>query len=170
MTKKARVRVKPAKGSSAREQAGHGQCLYVSLPSEAVTREMLDGPLAIDALQMTIAFPHVKRSHMIAARRDSRINLYALNKSLEEIQAEYVSQQNEILVLRNRLMLMAVNLGLGDEVPSVKNHATWPLLASKILRAIGLAGQGERRKDQDDFPSGIVFKNFCQVARRRRSS
>ena len=61
-------------------------------------------------------------------------------------------------------------LGLGDEVPSVKNHATWPLLASKILRAIGLAGQGERRKDQDDFPSGIVFKNFCQVARRRRSS
>ena len=123
MTKKARVRVKPAKGSSAREQAGHGQCLYVSLSSEAVTREMLDGPLAIDALQMTIAFPHVKRSHMIAARRDSRINLYA-----------------------------------------------WPLLASKILRAIGLAGQGERRKDQDDFPSGIVFKNFCQVARRRRSS
>ena len=169
MTKKARVRVKPAKGSSAREQAGHGQCLYVSLPSEAVTREMLDGLLAIDTLQMSVSFPYGKRHHVITTHKDSRINLYALNKSLEEIQVEYMRQQNEILVLRNRLMLMAISLGLEDELPSVKASSTWPLLASKILRAIGLAGQGERRKDQDGFPSGIVFKNFCQVARRRRS-
>ena len=137
MTKKARVRAKPAKGSSAREQAGHGQCLYASLPSEAVTKEMLDGLLSIDALQMTIAFPHVKRSHVVAARRDPRINLYALNKPLEEIQVEYMRQQNEILVLRNRLMLMAIRLGLADEVPSMTVHTTWPQLADKIWTPSG---------------------------------
>ena len=158
MTKKAKIRVKPPRYSGG--QAGHGQCLYVSLPSEAVTREMLDGPLAVDALQMSIVFPYGKQHHVITAHRDSRINLYALNKPLEEIQAEYVSQQNEILVLRNRLMLMAVNIDLGDEVPSVKNHATWPLLASKILRAIGHGRPGRATEGPRRFSIGHRLQEF----------
>ena len=161
---------KPAMRPSAGKEMQTFRNLYVSLPSDIIPAEMLDGPLTIDDLRMSLDLGARGLQVVHITCQDPKVHLYSLDKSLEEIQAEHVSQQNEILVLRNRLMLMAVNLGLGDEVPSVKNHATWPLLASKILRAIGLAGQGERRKDQDDFPSGIVFKNFCQVARRRRSS
>jgi hypothetical protein len=111
--------------------------LYVSLPSEVIPMKMLDGRMAIVGLSMTMSFADDRRHAVSILHQDPRVNLYALGKPLEEIQLEYMRYTNEILVLRNRLMLMAMNLGLEDEVPSSTIHTTWPQLASKILMAIG---------------------------------
>jgi len=43
---------------------------------------------------------------------------------------------------------MAIRLGLGDDVPSVEVHTTWPRLASKILEAMNVPGS--QVEDQGD--------------------
>jgi hypothetical protein len=126
--------------------------LYVSLPAEVIPRKMLDGRLAIVGLSMTMSFADDRRHAVSILHHDPRVNLYALDKPLEAIQVEYVSHVNELLVLRNWLMLMAMNLGLEDEVPSSTIHTTWPQLASKILMAIGLQERRPTgRKSKGEF-------------------
>ena len=126
-----------ARKSSLAKQAASERHLYVSLPSGLITEKMLEGRLVIDSVRMTMDLGSGGRHVVSILDQDPKVRLYALNQPLGQIQIDYVSHVNEILSLRNRLMLMAIRLGLADEVPSVTVHATWPQLADKILDAIG---------------------------------
>jgi hypothetical protein len=131
-------RARTATGAKAAPSQDLGRHLYVSLPADVVPKEMIEGRLAIDSLHIAMSLGDGTRRKVSVRGKDFRPNLYDLNRPLEEIYVEYVSHVKEILVLRNRLMLMAIRLGLGDEVPSVEVHTTWPRLASKILEAMNV--------------------------------
>ena len=136
-------------------------CLYMGLPDGSVPKEVLDGKMAIERVEIlmteTLSSGH---RHRIFVRRSPHLRLYTINRPLEEIKVQQETMMRELLDLRSRLMLIAVRLNLKNRVPSLRNGLPWLQLADLIqvrlvqLQTFVITG----KYLSDEAPVSLVLK------------
>ena len=104
---------------------------YLQLPASAVPDVLFE--MTVHARRVSVVFEsesgHVYR---VAANDDPAVRLCCLNRSLEEISAQFNDLISECLSVRGEIAEIARCLGLEEEIPTAANRNSWAKLAMGI--------------------------------------